>query len=82
MSESRTFHLPDHGEGLTEALIEAVLVSPGDRVEQFAVIFQVETEKAVVEVTSPWAGIVSQVLVAEGQWVDVGAPLLVMEVDS
>ena len=56
MSESRTFHLPDHGEGLTEALIEAVLVSPGDRVEQFAVIFQVETEKAVVDVTCPWGG--------------------------
>ena len=82
MRESRTFHLPDPGEGLAEALIEAVLVSPGDRVEQFAVIFRVETEKAVVDVTCPWAGIVSEVLVAEGQWVDVGAPLLVMEVDS
>ncbi len=82
MSDTRTFHLPDLGEGLAEALIEAVLVSPGDRVEQFADIFRVETEKAVVDVTCPWSGTVSEVLVSVGQWVDIGAPLLVIEVDA
>jgi pyruvate dehydrogenase E2 component (dihydrolipoamide acetyltransferase) len=70
------------GEGLTEAFIEAVLVAPGDRVEQFAAVFEVQTEKAVVEVTSPWSGVIDKVVVEEGTWVEVGAPLLVMVVDS
>lgn len=82
MSDLRTFNLPDLGEGLTEACINSVLLSAGDHVEQFSAIFQVETEKAVVDVTCPWSGTVAEVLVEEGQWVDVGAPLLVMTVDS
>lgn len=82
MSE-RTFRLPDLGEGLTEAELVRWMVAVGDEVAIDQPIAEVETAKSVVEVPSPFAGVVSALHGEEGEAVAVGAPLLeVREVDA
>jgi 2-oxoisovalerate dehydrogenase E2 component (dihydrolipoyl transacylase) len=76
MSELRQFKLPDVGEGLTEADIVKWHVQPGDTVIVNQIIVEIETAKAVVELPSPHAGTVSSLLVAEGDTVDVGTPII------
>jgi len=78
---SRTFSLPDLGEGLTEAEIIAVLVHEGDVIREDAPLLEVETDKAQVEIPSPIGGRVEKIHVAPGQTVKVGA-LLVTFADS
>jgi 2-oxoisovalerate dehydrogenase E2 component (dihydrolipoyl transacylase) len=80
MSELKEFRLPDVGEGLTEAEIVAWHVKPGDTVTDGQVIVEIETAKAVVELPCPFAGTVTKLLVDEGQTVDVGAPIISVEV--
>ena len=76
----KEFRLPDVGEGLTEADIVSWHVKPGDTVTINQIIVDIETAKAVVELPSPYAGTVSALLVAEGQTVDVGTPIIAVEV--
>ena len=73
---SRTFSLPDLGEGLTEAEIVAVLVREGDVIREDAPLLEVETDKAQVEIPSPMGGRVETIHVQPGQTVKVGAPLV------
>ncbi|MDQ1725881.1 MAG: hypothetical protein QOG52_2909 [Frankiaceae bacterium] len=73
------FRLPDLGEGLTEGEIVAWLVAPGDIVTLNQPIVEVETAKAVVEVPSPYAGVVLALHADAGQTVDVGAPILTVD---
>jgi 2-oxoisovalerate dehydrogenase E2 component (dihydrolipoyl transacylase) len=80
MTERKEFKLPDVGEGLTEADIVAWHVKPGDQVEVNQVIVEIETAKAVVELPSPWDGTVAELLAAEGQTVDVGVPIIAVDV--
>ncbi len=80
MTELREFKLPDVGEGLTEADIVAWHVKPGDQVEVNQIIVEIETAKAVVELPSPWDGTVARLLADEGQTVDVGVPIITVEV--
>src|SRR4029077_16808527 len=80
MAELKEFKLPDVGEGLTEADIVAWHVKPGDQVEDGQIIVEIETAKAVVELPSPWDGTVARLLVEEGQTVDVGTPIIAVEV--
>ena len=77
---NKEFKLPDVGEGLTEADIVSWHVQPGDTVIVNQIIVDIETAKAVVELPSPWAGTVSALLVEEGQTVDVGTPIIAVEV--
>jgi pyruvate dehydrogenase E2 component (dihydrolipoamide acetyltransferase) len=77
--EQRRFLLPDLGEGLTEAEIVAWHVEAGDEVELNQVLVEVETEKAVVELPSPYAGTVVELLAAPGETVAVGAPLVAID---
>lgn len=72
----QTFLLPDLGEGLTEADIVRWLVSEGDTVVVDQSIVEVETAKSVVEVPSPYAGVVATLHAAEGSTLDVGKPLI------
>ncbi|NYJ75753.1 2-oxo acid dehydrogenase subunit E2 [Allobranchiibius huperziae] len=72
----QTFLLPDLGEGLTEADIVRWLVSEGDTVVVDQSIVEVETAKSVVEVPSPFAGVVATLHAAEGSTLDVGRPLI------
>jgi pyruvate dehydrogenase E2 component (dihydrolipoamide acetyltransferase) len=75
----RQFLLPDLGEGLTEAEVVAWHVAPGDPVELNQVLVEVETAKAVVELPSPFAGTVLELLAQPGDTVDVGAPIIAIE---
>ena len=80
MSERKQFRLPDVGEGLTEADIVSWHVKPGDEVAINQVIVEIETAKAVVELPCPFAGVVADLLVADGQTVDVGTPIIAVDV--
>ncbi|WP_110181087.1 dihydrolipoamide acetyltransferase family protein [Nocardioides solisilvae] len=70
------FKLPDVGEGLTEAEIVSWKVKEGDTVEINEVICEIETAKSIVELPSPFAGTVLSLMVAEGETVDVGTPII------
>ncbi len=73
---SRPFILPDLGEGLTEAEIVTWLVAPGDTVAIDQPVVEVESAKSVVELPSPFAGIVETLHAAVGATVHAGEPLL------
>ncbi|NDO90342.1 dihydrolipoamide acetyltransferase family protein [Cellulosimicrobium composti] len=82
MTALREFRLPDLGEGLTESDIVSWHVHAGDRVELNQVIAEVETAKALVDLPSPYAGVVASLHAEEGQTVSVGEPLVTFEVDD
>jgi 2-oxoisovalerate dehydrogenase E2 component (dihydrolipoyl transacylase) len=82
MSELKQFRLPDVGEGLTEADIVRWLVQPGEKVTVNQIIVEIETAKAVVELPCPFEGVVAGLLVAEGTTVDVGTPIISVEVGA
>jgi len=75
----RPFALPDLGEGLTEAEIVKVLVNEGDVLAEDAPLLEVETDKATVEIPSPFGGRVARIHVQPGQSVKVGDVLVTFE---
>lgn len=81
MPEYKQFPLADTAEGLTEADIIAWQVKPGDKVTVNQIVVEVETAKAAVELPIPWAGVITELLVEPGQTVEVGAPILTIDVD-
>src|SRR5947209_4597681 len=76
----REFKLPDVGEGLTEGEILQWLVAVGDTVTVNQPICEVETAKAAVELPSPYAGTVTELLHEAGTMVDVGQPIITIDV--
>jgi pyruvate dehydrogenase E2 component (dihydrolipoamide acetyltransferase) len=82
MSDVKTFLLPDVGEGLTEAEILSWHVKPGDTVVVNQTIVEIETAKAAVELPCPYAGVIAEVFVAEGDVVAVGSPILSITTDA
>lgn len=76
------FRLPDLGEGLTESEIVAWKVAEGDQVSLNQVIAEVETAKAVVDLPSPYAGVIRRLHATEGETVEVGAPLVEYDVEG
>lgn len=70
------FKLPDLGEGIHEAEIIAVKVKEGDTIKEDQPILEVETDKAVVEIPSPYGGTIARVHVAAGQLVTVGSVMV------
>ncbi|MGH3516758.1 MAG: dihydrolipoamide acetyltransferase family protein [Haloechinothrix sp.] len=81
MPDFKRFLLPDAGEGLTEAEILNWHVKPGDEVQVNQIIVEIETAKAAVELPCPWAGVVAELLSEPGQTVEVGTPILTIDVD-
>ena len=79
---ARIFALPDVGEGLTEAEILSWRVSPGDTVTINQIIVEIETAKAAVELPSPYAGVVSELLAKPGTIVAVGTPIIAIDTGS
>jgi 2-oxoisovalerate dehydrogenase E2 component (dihydrolipoyl transacylase) len=73
---AQEFPLPDVGEGLTEAEIVSWKVKPGDVVTVNQVLVEIETAKSLVELPSPFAGTVTELLFEEGATVEVGAPII------
>jgi pyruvate dehydrogenase E2 component (dihydrolipoamide acetyltransferase) len=76
------FRLPDLGEGLTEGEVARWLVEQGDEVAEDAPLVEIQTDKTTVEIPSPAAGVVSRILVAEGEVVPVGTVLVVIGEDG
>ena len=76
---ARDFKLPDLGEGLTEAEIVQWLVKEGDTIELNQPIVEVETEKALVEIPSPFAGTVEKIFGEVGAKVAVGSTIITVE---
>nr|NLI51225.1 2-oxo acid dehydrogenase subunit E2 [Propionibacterium sp.] len=75
----KTCYLPDVGEGLVEAEIATWLVAVGDTVAVNDPMVEIETAKSLVELPFPYAGRVTALLVAEGDIVPVGAPILTLD---
>lgn len=73
---ARAFKLPDLGEGIHEGEVLAVMVAVGDEVKEGAPILEVETDKAAVEIPSPYTGRVEEILVRPGDTVKVGQVLM------
>ncbi|WP_394768978.1 dihydrolipoamide acetyltransferase family protein [Lacisediminihabitans sp.] len=81
MTVTREFALPDLGEGLTESELVSWHVAVGDTVELNQPIAEVETAKAIVQLPSPFAGVVSRLYAEEGATVLVGALIAAFEVE-
>ncbi|QSW97720.1 2-oxo acid dehydrogenase subunit E2 [Haloterrigena alkaliphila] len=76
------FELPDVGEGVAEGELVTWHVAVGDTVEEDQVLAEVETDKALVEIPSPYDGEVAELRAEEGEVVPVGDVLVVFEVDD
>ena len=72
------FKLPDLGEGLTEGEVARWLVSEGQEIGEDDPLVEIQTDKATVEIPSPYAGTVLRILVADGAVVPVGTELVLI----
>src|SRR6266516_5059114 len=72
------FKLPDLGEGLTEGEISRWLVAEGQEIAEDDPLVEIQTDKTTVEIPSPAAGTVTEILVEEGKVVPVGTVLVVI----
>jgi 2-oxoisovalerate dehydrogenase E2 component (dihydrolipoyl transacylase) len=79
---TRDFVLPDLGEGLTESELVAWHVVVGDLVELNQPIAEVETAKAIVQLPSPFAGVISELYVEPGTTVSVGSRLVAFDLEE
>ena len=79
---SLSFKLPDLGEGIHEAEILAIPVTVGQDVKEGDAILEVETDKAAVEIPSPYTATVSEIIVNPGDIVNVGDVIMTFAVDS
>ena len=70
--------LPQLGQTMEEAIVLSCLVKPGDEVRKGDYIFEIETDKATLEMESPADGFVKHILVETDQTISVGVPLLVL----
>src|SRR6186997_2191406 len=76
------FKLPDLGEGLTEGEVARWLVAEGQEIAEDEPLVEIQTDKTTVEIPSPAAGVVSRILVPEGEVVPVGTVLVVIGADG
>ncbi|TVQ51761.1 MAG: 2-oxo acid dehydrogenase subunit E2 [Phycisphaerales bacterium] len=74
------FILPDLGEGVHEAELIKWRVKPGETVEEHQTLAEMETDKALVEVPSPWAGTIKELKGNEGDIINVGSVLVTYDV--
>ncbi|KAF5335419.1 hypothetical protein D9758_016908 [Tetrapyrgos nigripes] len=78
----KAFNLADIGEGITECEIIKWSIQPSARVEAFDPLCEVQSDKASVEITSPYDGVLKEILVKEGDIAKVGEGLCLIEVES
>lgn len=71
------FRLPELGEGIYEAELIRWLVKPGDGVRRGQGLMEVMTDKATMEVPSPFAGVIDSIAAQEGQQLKVGEVILI-----
>jgi len=75
---ANAFRLPDLGEGLTEGEVARWLVSEGQEIREDDPLVEIQTDKATVDVPSPYEGTVLRILVTEGEVVPVGTELVLI----
>lgn len=75
---AHAFRLPDLGEGLTEGEVARWLVAEGQPVDEDDPLLEVQTDKATVDIPSPYRGTVLRILVGEGELVPVGTELVLI----
>ncbi|KAJ1310740.1 hypothetical protein OPQ81_009262 [Rhizoctonia solani] len=78
----KTFHLADIGEGITECEVLKWSVKPQNPIGAFDPLCEVQSDKASVEITSPFDGVVKELLVQEGHIAKVGEGLCIIEVEE
>jgi len=78
----REFELPDVGEGVAEGELVEWLVEPGDTVTEDQPVAKVETDKALVDVPSPYDGTIKELRAEEGEMVPVGDVIMVYNVEG
>lgn len=78
----KTFYFPDVGEGIAEGEIVQWLVKEGDLVKEDQALLEVETDKAVVSLPSPFSGKVTAIQAAPGEIILVGAALVTVETEA
>jgi pyruvate dehydrogenase E2 component (dihydrolipoamide acetyltransferase) len=81
MPNYKVFPLPDTAEGLVDAEILAWHIKPGDQVTVNQIIVEIETAKAAVELPCPWAGMVTELHAQAGDTVEVGSPIVTIDID-
>lgn len=81
-ADKSQFILPDLGEGVHEAELIKWRVKPGDAVQEHQILAEMETDKALVEVPSPWPGTIRELHGKEGEILNVGKPLVSYVVSS
>ncbi len=79
---TKNIQLPELGEGVTEGELVKWLVKPGDKIAPDQAIAEMMTDKATVEVPSPVAGVVKELKLKEGDTVEVGAVMLVIDAEG
>jgi len=79
-SDKSHFILPDLGEGVHEAELIKWRVKPGDRVDEHQTLAEMETDKALVEVPSPWTGVIKETKGNEGDIIKVGSILVTYDI--
>jgi len=76
------FILPDLGEGVHEAELISWKVKPGDHVKEHQTMAEMETDKALVEVPSPWTGVIDELRGSEGEIINVGSILVTYKLEG
>ncbi len=76
------FKLPPIGEGVDSADIAEILISPGETMAAESVVMELETDKAVIELTCPHVGVVQDLAVSEGDTITVGQTLFTIDVGA
>jgi 2-oxoisovalerate dehydrogenase E2 component (dihydrolipoyl transacylase) len=74
--------MPQLGESVHEGTISRWLVKPGERVVEFEPMLEVDTDKVNAEVPAPVTGVLKEILAAEGDTVEAGTEIAVVEVDG
>ena len=82
MSESKTFYLPDLGEGLPDATVVEWAVKIGDIIKLDEPLVSMETAKAVVDVPSPFSGKVTKLYGENGDIIITGHALVDITLDA
>ena len=82
MADTKTFYLPDLGEGLPDATVVEWHVKVGDYIKLDAALCSMETAKAVVDVPSPYTGTVTKLHGEAGDIIETGAALAEFEPDA
>ncbi|MGY8847970.1 MAG: dihydrolipoyllysine-residue acetyltransferase [Burkholderiales bacterium] len=81
MAEVKQVLVPDIGDFKNIPIVE-LLVKPGDEIKKEEALISLESDKATIEIPSPFAGIVKEVNVREGDRVSEGAVILEMEINK